>query len=100
MVDELILLANIIITNDTNASYNALTIALRQRMSSGLELLAHYTWSHTLDISSNSNDDLLDAVAWAAQQGVTSKDSVCIMGGSLFVAHVALWATHEDGASD
>jgi hypothetical protein len=43
------------ITNDTNASYNALTIGLRQRMSRGLELLAHYTWAHTLDVSSNSN---------------------------------------------
>jgi dipeptidyl aminopeptidase/acylaminoacyl peptidase len=28
------------------------------------------------------HDDLLDAVAWSAQQGVTSKDTVCIMGGS------------------
>ncbi len=28
------------------------------------------------------HDDLLDAVAWAAQSGVTTKDSVCIMGGS------------------
>ena len=28
------------------------------------------------------HDDLLDAVAWAVQQGVTKKDSVCIMGGS------------------
>jgi dipeptidyl aminopeptidase/acylaminoacyl peptidase len=26
--------------------------------------------------------DLLDAVAWATQQGVTAKDTVCIMGGS------------------
>ena len=43
------------IANDINASYNALSIVLRQRMSHGLEVLAHYTWSHTLDYSNNSN---------------------------------------------
>jgi hypothetical protein len=44
------------IENDEIANYNGLTAVFRQRMSHGLQLLASYTWSHTLDVSSDSND--------------------------------------------
>jgi len=65
------------ITNDTNASYNALSIVLRQRMSRGLELLAHCTWSHTLDYSSNSNAgerNTQDPYNWRADHSNSSWD--------------------------
>src|SRR5215813_7366077 len=44
------------IQNDEYANYNGLTATLRQRMSHGIQFLASYTGSHTLDISSDSND--------------------------------------------
>jgi Carboxypeptidase regulatory-like domain len=46
------------------ATYNALQFALRKRLSRGLQLVASYTWSHTLDEQSglglffNGNDPL------------------------------------------
>jgi hypothetical protein len=43
------------IQNDEIANYHGMTAILRQRMSHGLQVLASYTWSHTLDISSDSN---------------------------------------------
>jgi hypothetical protein len=44
-----------IITNDLIADYDAVTVILRKRMSHGLQLDAHYTWSRTRDIANNSN---------------------------------------------
>jgi len=44
-----------IIQNDLIADYDAVTVILRKRMSKGLQLDAHYTWSRTRDISNNSN---------------------------------------------
>ena len=44
-----------IIQNDESANYHGLSTTLRQRLSHGLTLLASYTWSHTTDISSDSN---------------------------------------------
>jgi hypothetical protein len=44
-----------IIQNDLIADYDAVTIILRRRMSHGLQLDAHYTWSRTRDIATNSN---------------------------------------------
>jgi hypothetical protein len=44
------------IQNDEIATYEGMTAIFRQRMSHGLQVLASYTWSHTLDISSDSND--------------------------------------------
>jgi hypothetical protein len=44
------------IQNDVNANYNGLSVELRQRLSHGLTLLASYTWSHALDVSSDSNN--------------------------------------------
>jgi hypothetical protein len=44
-----------IIQNDEIASYNALNVILRQQLFHGLTLLTSYTWSHALDISTDSN---------------------------------------------
>jgi hypothetical protein len=44
------------IQNDEIANYEGLSAVLRQRMTHGLSLLASFTWSHTLDISSDSNN--------------------------------------------
>lgn len=44
------------IQNDEIANYDGLTVELRQRLSHGLTMLASYTWSHDLDISSDSNN--------------------------------------------
>lgn len=43
------------IQNDETASYNALSVVYRQRLSHGLNALASYTWSHTLDAGTDSN---------------------------------------------
>ncbi len=43
------------IANDEIANYESLSAMFRQRMSHGLQMQASYTWSHTLDISSDSN---------------------------------------------
>jgi hypothetical protein len=44
------------IQNDEIANYHGLTFVFRQRARHGLQMLASYTWSHTLDISSDSNN--------------------------------------------
>jgi hypothetical protein len=43
------------ITNDEIANYHGLSVVVRQRFSKGFQFLASYTWSHTLDVSSDSN---------------------------------------------
>jgi len=43
------------VQNDEIGNYNGLSITLRQRMTHGITLLSSYTWSHTLDVSSDSN---------------------------------------------
>lgn len=43
------------IQNDEEANYNGLSIVLRQRLHHGLSLLASYTWSHALDVTTDSN---------------------------------------------
>jgi hypothetical protein len=44
-----------IIQNDLEADYDAWSIILRKRMSHGLQVDAHYTWSKTRDMSTHSN---------------------------------------------
>jgi hypothetical protein len=44
------------VQNDEISNYNGLSITLRQRMTHGVTLLGSYTWSHTLDVSSDSNN--------------------------------------------
>jgi len=41
--------------NDAYSHYNALTIIFRQRLAHGLSGQGSYTWSHDLDLSSDSN---------------------------------------------
>lgn len=43
------------VNNDEVANYESMSAIFRQRLTHGLQLLASYTWSHTLDISSDSN---------------------------------------------
>jgi hypothetical protein len=48
--------ANIrVIQNDLIANYDAVSVIMRRRMSQGLSLNAHYTWSKTMDMSEHSN---------------------------------------------
>ena len=44
-----------IIQNDLVADYDALSLILRKRMSHGLQVDAHYTWSKTYDMATHSN---------------------------------------------
>jgi hypothetical protein len=44
-----------IIQNDLIADYDAISIILRKRMSHGLQVDAHYTWSRTRDMATHSN---------------------------------------------
>jgi hypothetical protein len=44
-----------IIANDEIANYDGLSFTLRQRLTHGLTFLSSYTWSHTLDVSTDSN---------------------------------------------
>jgi hypothetical protein len=44
-----------VIQNDLIANYDSLAVVLRRRMSAGLALNAHYTWSRTRDMADNSN---------------------------------------------
>jgi dipeptidyl aminopeptidase/acylaminoacyl peptidase len=61
-----------------NRGYAVLSVNYRGSTGFGKKFLnaGNLQWSKAM------HDDLLDAVAWAARQGVTAKDSVCIMGGS------------------
>lgn len=44
------------IQNDEVATYNGLNILLRQNSFHGLSMLLSYTWAHSLDVSSDSNN--------------------------------------------
>jgi dipeptidyl aminopeptidase/acylaminoacyl peptidase len=59
-----------------NRGYAVLSVNYRGSTGFGKKFLnaANLQWSKAM------HDDLLDAVAWAIHQGVTAKDSVCIMG--------------------
>ena len=64
------------IQNDVIANYEALSITLRQRARKGLTLLASYTWSHNLDVTSDSNNSgySQDPYNWRADYGNASSD--------------------------
>ncbi len=61
-----------------NRGYAVLSVNYRGSTGFGKKFLnaANLQWGKAM------HTDLLDAVAWATQQGVTAKDTVCIMGGS------------------
>ena len=43
-----------LVTNDANSDYNALQVQFQRRLTHGFEVLASYTWSHSIDnLSSN-----------------------------------------------
>ncbi len=43
------------INTDEIANYESMSAIFRQRLTHGLQMLASYTWSHTLDVSTDSN---------------------------------------------
>jgi hypothetical protein len=43
------------INDDEIANYESMSAIFRQRMTHGLQMLASYTWSHTLDVTTDSN---------------------------------------------
>ncbi|MCC6369076.1 MAG: TonB-dependent receptor [Bryobacterales bacterium] len=43
------------INNDVIANYESMSAIFRQRLKKGLQIQASYTWSHTLDVSTDSN---------------------------------------------
>jgi Carboxypeptidase regulatory-like domain/TonB dependent receptor len=64
------------IQNDEIANYQGLSVVLRQRFSQGLQFLASYTWSHTLDVSSDSNNSgqPMDPYNWRLDYGNANWD--------------------------
>jgi hypothetical protein len=43
------------VNNDEIANYESMSAIFRQRLTHGLQMLASYTWSHTLDVTTDSN---------------------------------------------
>jgi hypothetical protein len=43
------------INTDEIANYESMNVIFRQRLTHGLQMLASYTWSHALDVSTDSN---------------------------------------------
>ncbi len=64
------------IQNDEIANYNGLSFVVRQRMSHGLQFLGSYTWSHTLDVSTDSNGGgaPMDPYNWRGDYGNSNWD--------------------------
>ena len=65
-----------LIQNDEEANYNGLSVVLRQRLSHGLSLLASYTWSHNLDVTTDSNGGgaPMNPYNWRADYGNSNWD--------------------------
>jgi dipeptidyl aminopeptidase/acylaminoacyl peptidase len=61
-----------------NRGYATLSVNFRASTGFGKKFMnaGNLQWGKAM------HDDLLDSVAWAVQQGVTAKDTVCITGGS------------------
>jgi Carboxypeptidase regulatory-like domain len=64
------------IQNDEVATYNGLSVVLRQRLNHGLSMLASYTWSHTLDVTTDSNGGgtPMNPYNWGADYGNSNWD--------------------------
>ena len=64
------------IQNDEIANYEALSVVVRQRLSHRLTFLANYTWAHTLDVSSDSNNGgaPMNPYNWRADYGNSNWD--------------------------
>ncbi len=64
------------IQNDEIANYEGVSFVLRQRLTKGFTGLFSYTWSHTLDVTSDSNDGGApqNAYNWHADYGNSNWD--------------------------
>src|SRR5580704_17553064 len=65
------------IDNDVIANYESLSVIYRRRMTHGLEVLASYTWSHTLDATADSNIGAgapMNPYDWRADYGNSNWD--------------------------
>jgi hypothetical protein len=64
------------IQNDEIANYEGVTAIFRQRMNHSVQVLASYTWSHAIDISSDSNGGgaPMDAFNWRRDYGNANWD--------------------------
>jgi len=56
------------ITNDLISDYQALTVQIKQRIWHGMQFDGHYTWSHTLDVTSDSNNGGAPSNPWNWRQ--------------------------------
>ena len=65
-----------LINNDEIANYESLSAVFRQRMSKGLQMQASYTWSHTLDVTTDSNGGgtPMNPFWWRADYGNSNWD--------------------------
>ncbi|HLK70016.1 MAG TPA: carboxypeptidase regulatory-like domain-containing protein [Bryobacteraceae bacterium] len=64
------------INTDEIANYESLSLIYRQRLARGLQVLASYTWSHTLDVSTDSNGGgaPMDPYLWKLDYGNSNWD--------------------------
>ncbi len=64
------------VQNDVGSNYNGLNVVLRQRLNHGLSMLLGYTWAHTIDVSSDSNNggSVQDAYNWKGSYGNSNWD--------------------------
>jgi hypothetical protein len=64
------------VQNDVIANYDGLNIVFRQRLSHGFSALLAYTWSHTIDVSTDSNNggSVQDAYNWKGSYGNSNWD--------------------------
>ena len=64
------------ITNDEISNYHGLSVVLKQRMTRHIQFLANYTWSHSLDVSSDSNGGgaPMNPYNWRADYGNSNWD--------------------------
>jgi hypothetical protein len=64
------------VQNDVVANYDGLNIVLRQRLNHGFALLWAYTWSHTIDVNTDSNNggSVQDPYNWKGSYGNSNWD--------------------------
>jgi hypothetical protein len=64
------------VQNDMVATYQGLSAVLRQRMTRHLQFLASYTWAHTLDVTTDSNNSgtPMNPYNWKADYGNSNWD--------------------------
>jgi len=62
--------------NVANSIYNALQFSARKQMRHGLQLSAHYTWSHSIDSGSTYLDHSTTANGIAAGEGFTTDQTL------------------------